>query len=286
MHDMPMHFAAPPRRVPLSLRVINLCNGASLFGWAFFGFGMIFVWIFGAAADFSFLTFHGEGRTRGRVVRVEGTGASENEQRVDALHYEYSVAGRMLEGTSYVTGGGASEGQEVTVEYDESTPERSRIEGMRRALFGPWAAFVAVFPAVGLGFLVFGTRVGMVRNHLLREGILTTGSLIRREPTNVTVNKRRVWELTFEFNDRSGRRCEAAARATDTSALEDDPREPLLYDPDDPRKAFVLDEAPARPRFENGELMGRPLAALGAALVPLLFLAIHGAVAAVKLGLW
>lgn len=286
MHDTPMHFAAPPRSVPFSLRVINLCNGTSLFGWAFFGFGLFFVWMFGAEADFSFLTFHGEGRTRGRVVRVEGTGASENKQRVEAHHYEYSVAGRTLTGTSYATGDRVDEGTEVMVEFDESTPERSRIAGMRRALFGPWAAIVAIFPAVGLGFLVFGTKVGLKRNHLLREGILTTGRLIRREPTNMTVNKRRVWELTFEFTDRYGERREASARATDTWRLEDDPREPLLYDPNDPGKAFVLDEAPARPRYENGELQGRPLAALGAALVPLLVLGINAVIVAVKFDLW
>ena len=286
MHDMPMHFPAPPRSVPLSLRIINLCNGASLFGWAFFGFGMFFVWMFGAEADFSFLTFHGEGRTRGRVVRVEGTGASENEERVDALHYEYSVAGRTLSGTSYVTGGDAVEGQEVTVEYDESTPERSRIEGMRRSMFGPWAAIVAIFPLVGLGFLLFGTRKGLQRNHLLREGILTTGVLVRREPTNMTVNDRRVWELTFEYTDRYGEHREAAARATDTSRLEDDPREPLLYDPNEPSKAYVLDDAPARPRFEHGELVGRPLAALGAVLVPLFVVAVNAIVAARKFDLW
>jgi hypothetical protein len=275
MHDMPMHFAAPPRSVPLSLRVLNFFNGAAQLGWAVFGFGMLFFWIFGAQADFSFATFHVDGETRGRVTRVEDTAASENESRVRAHHYEYSVAGRTLTGVSYATGGGASEGQEVPVEYDEGTPERSRIAGMRRKLFGPWAAFVVIFPAIGAAILYFATTSGVHRNHLLREGILTTGKFVSREPTNVTVNKRRVWEVTFEFTDRNGQRHEAKARSTDTSRLQDDAREPLLYDPNDPEKAYVLDEAPARPKFEHGELTGRPLAALLSLLVPGLVIGAH-----------
>jgi hypothetical protein len=278
-----MHFAAPPRSVPSSLRVLNFFNGAAQLGWIVFGFGMIFFWFFGANADFSFATFHVDGRTRGRVTRVEETGASENKQRVRAHHYEYSVAGRTLTGVSYVTGSALPEGESVAVEYDQGTPERSRIEGMRRALFDTWAALVVIFPLVGFVILYFATRSGIRRNHLLREGILTTGTLIRREPTNMTVNKRRVWELTFEFTDRYGQRREATARGTDTSRLEDDAREPLLYDPNDPAKAYVLDEAPSRPRLENGELVGRGFAAIGALVIPALFLALNALMLYVKL---
>lgn len=273
MHNMPMHFAAPPRSVPLSLRIVNFFNGGAQIGWFVFGFGMLFFWLFAAQADYSFVTFHVDGKTSGRVTRIEGTGAEENDTAVEAHHYEYSVAGRTLTGISYSTSHAVAEGAEVTVEYDESTPERSRIAGMRRALFGPWAAIVVIFPAIGYLILYFATQTGLQRNHLLREGILTTGKLIDRQPTNVTVNKRRVWELTFEFTDRSGQRREAKARATDTSLLQDDAREPLLYDPNDPSTAYVLDEAPARPRLENGQLVGRPLAALASLVIPLLVIA-------------
>ena len=279
---MPMHFAAPPRSVPLSLRVVNLFNGAAQLGYVVFGFGMIFFWIFGTQADFSFATFHVDGRTRGRVVRVEDTAASENKQRVHALHYEYSVAGRTLTGKSYATGSSASEGDEVSVEYDEGSPERSRIAGLRRAMFGPFAAIVVIFPLIGFLIVYFMTKTGLRRNHLLRDGILTTGTLINREPTNMTVNKRRVWELTFEFTDRNGQRREAKARATDTSRLEDDAREPLLYDPADPEKAYVLDEAPARPRLENGELVGSGMRAFAMLIIPALFVALNALMIYVK----
>ena len=88
MTNMPMHFAAPPRGVPLSLRVVNFFNVMAQIGWFVFGFGMIFFWIFGMNADFSFATFHVDGQTRGRVLSVKSTGASENKRTVEAKHYE------------------------------------------------------------------------------------------------------------------------------------------------------------------------------------------------------
>ena len=270
MHNRSLNFTPPPRQVPLSLRVINLCNGITQIGWLVFGFGMIFFWVFAGNADFSFITFRGAlERASGRVVESKSTGASENDQSVQATHYEFSVAGQPYEGTSYSLGSGASQGEEVTVEYDPDDPSRSRIEGMRRNMFGAWAAIVSIFPAIGLGLVVPFVISGIKRNRLLREGILTTGVLIHKTRTNITINNRPVWELTFEFTDRLGQRHEAKARSTDTSRLEDDSSEPLLYDPNDPSRAYVLDEAPARPQFGlNGEMLGRGGGALARLILP------------------
>ncbi len=269
MHN-PLRFSAPPRRVPISLRMVNFFNGWAQIGWGVFGFGMIFFLVFGMNADYSFVTFRDvTGRATGHVTRVESTGASENDQAVTANHYEYSVAGEWFQGKSYTTGASPAQGERVTIEYDENSPHRSRIAGMRRATFGPAALLVAIFPAVGLGFLIPSTLAGRKRNHLLREGILAKGRAIDRRPTNITINDQPVWEVVFEFHDRHGQRRECCARAVDTTRLEDEPTEALLYDPDDPSKAYVIDEAPSRPRFDlHGELEGRPLAALRALIVP------------------
>jgi hypothetical protein len=283
MHTPP-RFAPPPRPVPLSLRILNFFNGFAQIGWLVFGFGMIFFYFFGTNADLSFATFRDAGgRASGRVVRVEQTGASEDGDAVEAAHYEYSVAGRPFSGKSYATDGSPAEGENVTVEYDEDHPARSRIAGMRRAIFGPWAIVVAIFPLVGFVILWFATRSGMKRNHLLSNGVLTTGKLVSTEGTNMYVNRRRVWELTFEFTDRMGRRCTATARTTDTERLRDEAAEPLLYDPDDPQRAYLLDEAPARPHFEgNGELAGRPAAALAALFLPALVIGLNALLLGMK----
>jgi Protein of unknown function (DUF3592) len=288
MHNLPTHLAAPPRRVPVSLQIVNFFNGASQIGWFVFGFGFIFFVVFGLQSDFSFVTFrNARGRTTGRVIETKSTGASENEQTVQATHYEYSIAGSTLRGTSYTTGSAPEQGAEVTVEYDESNPLRSRVEGMRRGMFGPWAVISGIFPLIGVVILYFAAKYGVRRNRLLRNGLLTTGRLTDKEPTNMTVNKRRVWKLTFEFFDRRGQRREAFAQTTDTQRLEDESAEPLLYDPEDPARAYLLDEAPARPQFHmTGELIGRPNAALAALIIPTIVIGGYTLLFAIRSGVF
>jgi hypothetical protein len=280
-------LAPPPRRVPLSILSLNLFHPFAQIAWFVFGFGMIFGWIFIGAADFSAITFHPDGHSRGRVTSVTATGASVNHQQVMANHYEYSVADTKFNGTSYSSGNSASVGDDVRVEYDEKNPERSRIEGMRRAQFGPLVALVAIFPFIGLVLVFFATRVGVRRNALLRHGLLANGMLVGRERTNVTINDRPVWRMIFEFTGRDGQRHEASANTTDTSRLEDEAQEPLLYDPDNPSRAYVLDEAPARPQFEpNGELRGRPVPGALAVIIPGIVIAANLLVLARKLHLF
>lgn len=285
MQSIPVMLAPPPRRVPLSLLLPNVFNGFAQIAWLVFGFGMIFGWVFIGNADFSFLTFRGpHAQASGRVTSVEPTGASVNRQRVMAHHYEFSVAGSTLRGTSYTHGESKSAGDEVTVEYDADHPERSRIAGMRRAQFTAAVGLVMIFPFIGAVLVFFATRSGLRRNQVLRHGILAEGTLLGRERTNVRVNGHPVWALTFEFTARDGRRHEAVARTTYTARLEDEAQEPLLYDPDRPERAYLLDEAPARPQFEpNGDLRGRP-AGLLSAIVPGIVIAANLLVLAFRMG--
>jgi hypothetical protein len=287
MHPLPPYLAPPPRHVPLSLRILNFCNGMALVAWLVTGLGSIFLWTFGLNADVSFLTFRGPyANVTGRVTAVEETNASENKRRVYANHYEYSVAGKQWSGRSYSTGGSANVSEEVTVEYAPADPSQSRIAGMRRKLFGPGPLFVVIVPLVGLVILSFAIRLGIHRNRMLRDGLLTTGRLQSKEPTNVRINKQPVYKLTFAFTARDGRRGEAVARTHQPQRLMDEAEEPLLYDPANPAEAFVLDEVPSRPQFEaNGDLRRRPAAAIGALMIPLLIIAANAAVILVMTGI-
>jgi hypothetical protein len=277
-------LSQPPRPVPLSLQVLNVINAGSLFGWVFFGFGMIFFWVFAGNADLSFLTFREPlERTTGTVTSVEATGASENKQRVSANYYQFSVAGRAIQGKSYSKELSLEPGAKVNVEYKADDPRQSRIEGTRRTLFGPWAAVVTIFPLVGVIFIIFCTLHGFRRNRILKNGIVTTGKLVSKVATNSSVNRQIVFELKFAFSTRDGRRGEAVSRTHLPQMLEDEADEPLMYDPDDPTQAFLLDELPSRPEVLDGQLQGRPLAAFGAALVPILALTVHGCVLWVKI---
>ena len=276
MHTL-QQFSAPPRHVPLSLSVLNVFNGIAQIGWFVFGFGMIFFWAFAGNADYSFITFRGDvAEAVGKVTGVEETGASENDTAIVANHYEYSVAGQRFTGTSYTLGGAASAGEEVKVQYKPDNPAKSRVAGMRTGQFGPFVLFVTIFPFIGFVILYFATKSGFKRSRLLRTGVFTTGTLVDKEPTNMTVNQRRVYELTFEFTSRDGRKCEAKARTTDTARLEDEHAEPLLYDPEDPSRAYVLDEAPSRPEINGvGEFMGRPMAAALSLILPAIVIGAH-----------
>jgi hypothetical protein len=284
---MQPNFGTAPRRVPPSLQIVNLFNGWSQAGWLIFGFGMIFFWAFVLNADFSFVNFRGPyGTADGKVTRVIDTNASVNRSRVRANHYEYSVGGEWLSGVSYSTGQSVSPGESVRIEYAQGHPTRSRIAGMRRAMFGPGVMFVTLFPLIGFVFLFFAIRSGLKRNYLLREGLVANGTLISKRRTNVTINNRPQYELIFEFTARDGRRHEAIARSTFTDRLEDEAQEPLLYDPANPERACLLDEAPARPEFEmNGDLRARPSSAMRALILPVLMIGIHAAVLLFKLDL-
>lgn len=273
-------LAPPPRQVPISLRVAALFNLTGLIGWGVIGFGSIFFWTFGRNADLSFITFRGElKQAAARVVKVEPTSASENDVRIVANHYEYSVAGKPFQGVAYATGQGLSVGETVNVDYKPGAPEESRIPGMRRGMFGPFVLFILIFPLIGAGLAAGGFVWGRRRAQLLGSGMFTFGTLKEKNPTNMTVNKMPVWELVFEFMARDGRRYEAKARTSQTARLEDDHQEPLLYDADDPSRAVLLDDAPARPQLdERGELVGRPMA-LARLIVPALVIGGNVAVA-------
>ena len=275
MLDSMLRFAPPPRRVPFSLSIVSSLNVIAQIGWAVFGFGMIFFWGFVTNADFSFITFRGaRANASGVVTRVVDTSASEGRRRIRANHYQYSVAGKSFDGTSYSNQSSLSPGESVDVEYMVDSPEQSRIAGQRRKMFGAGVAFVTIFPLIGLALLAGAMRWGSRRGRLLRDGVLTSGVLKAKRPTNMTVNNRRVFELDFEFTARDGRKHIAKARSSITDRLEDERQELLLYDPEKPEDAVLIDEAPSRPKLdETGGLAPRPVAAVLAMILPALVIA-------------
>lgn len=278
MNGDALRFASPPRYVPISLRALNYLNIFALIGWFLLAFSSPFFWLFAGNADLSVVTFRGAiNRAQGWVTSIRATNASEGGSkgssgtRIYANHYMYSVAGRSFEGVSYSLGQSVEPGSAVEVEYLSSDPSTSRVAGMRRSIFGPWAVVVLIFPLIGLLFVYFSTRSGGRRNLLLRHGHFTTGVLKGKSPTNMRVNNHPVYELTFAFQAYDGSARTAKARSHYTARLEDEAREPLLYDPEDPDCAYLLDEVPARPRFDaDGQIVGRPVAAAFALILPLL----------------
>jgi len=280
----------PPRSVPMGVRLSALVGGAmTQFGWAFFGFGLIFFWVFFPAIELvSLVEFRGERETApGTVVECEETNCKENETRVYAIHYAFTASdGVERRGVSYTTGTPVAAGETVTVEYPKGRPSASRIQGFRRSMFSVWASFVAIFPLVGLAFILVGLRRGIKANRLLAHGKLGHGTLKDKQPTNVTVNNQRVWKLVFEFRADDGRTYETTVKTHETRLLEDDAEERLLYDPWDPNYVMMLDNLPGSPAIdEAGHLQSAsPLRSLAVLILPLLTIVGHSTYALWRFG--
>jgi Protein of unknown function (DUF3592) len=275
---MSRHFRLPPppRSVPFSLSVATAVG--SIIPWLLLAFSSLFFWLFCARADLSLVTFRPPyAEAQGTVRAIKATGASESRQKIARVDYSYRVGGEALDGTSYVLGTAPEVGEQVTVEYLPDAPRKSRIAGMRRDLWSPGILLVALFPAGCLIVVIFNVRTGLRRCHLLRLGMLTTGKLIDKRRTSMTVNKQRVYELIFEFQSYDGRQFTTSARSHRTERLEDQREEPLLYDPLDPSRSVMIDSLPSRPELdEAGNLCGRPAPfVLFALLLPALVVAIN-----------
>jgi hypothetical protein len=268
-HPSSFDFPQPPRFIPLSTRLSNLFNGATQIALAWTLFSTPFFWLFGAQADLSGITFLLATATNGTVTEVFETSASEGDASIYKVYYRYSVLGEDFQGVSYTTGSAPSTGSTVTILYNDTVPSRSKIEGMRRSMFGAAALMVIIFPAVGLIGLWFTVKWGARRNRLLAHGLLADGKLVKSEPTGTTVNDQPMMALTFRYTASDGRKHHAVIKTLDTRFLTDDEIEQILYDPDDPDKALGLDELDPFPDFdEAGRMRGNVTQAVKRSILP------------------
>ncbi len=186
----------------------------------------------------------------GVVTGVEETSMKENRRRIQRVEFEVPGHTPPIVGTSYTTDRDVRRGDEVVVEIPVDRPERVRIAGMRRAPFGPLVFFIFCPWILSIAvFAVMRWRRGVLDARLLVHGRLAWGKLVRREETNVRVNRRRVIKLTFDFADESGHHHRVVARLHTPELLEDEREEPLVYDPARPARARLLDALPGRPRI-------------------------------------
>ena len=284
-------YTGSPRRVPWLVRGPLLFGGfINQFGWGFFGFGLIFAWVFGLMADFSGLRFAlGQvDTTAGVVIAVESTSATVNETPVYAVTYTYRVERleAAYQDVAYATGRQFEPGWDVTVEYLRSNPAISRLPGTRRGMFPVWVlGIVAPFPLIGLVFMAFGLRRGLQAVSLLSTGQVGMGRFKSKEPTGVRVNNRPVYKLTFEFTADDGTLYEVSSQTHQPRLLQDERQEQLVYNPRRPAQAVMLDNLSGSPQLDDfGQIQpGSLKGALLTLILPAVTVLVHGTVLAVVL---
>lgn len=249
--------AEPPRQLSLYSQAIILFSGIyAIIGWAFFCFGMIFFWLFTYNSTIMNV-FNAPKKWeahRGIVIKVEATNSTENEEEIFKLYYKYTLAGNEYGGRSYLKDSDFEAGKEVPIEYNEKLPEQSRIIGGRTKLFGWWAIFASVFPAIGLILIYISFKNNQKSLNLIKNGVFTTGKMLSKEPTggNVEINEidYPIYKYEFEF-ELQGRKFTSTCQTHKTNQVEDEIQEFILYQPSNPDYSMVYDAIPNAPTFNN-----------------------------------
>jgi hypothetical protein len=268
-------LAPPPRPVPLSLVLLGLFHVGTQVLLVVMGFAMLCFWAFAMHADLSALTFRGPtAMVAARITGVDDTHSATGGGHIWANHYAFSLDGRPLNGLSY--GEARAPGSLVSVEYREANPADSRIVGMRRDQFGPGALVMLIFPLMTGIVLLVCLRFGRSNVELLRNGIIADAVLCGRDPTRYGPR------LQFDFKTRDGAkgtasRIEAGASSWQSERDSKFPNgtiEPVLYNPADPSKACMLTDSANRFSLNaDGQLASRARRAVGASIIPLMFIA-------------
>lgn len=270
----------PPRRVPAGLTLRTLLGGSlGVSGWFVLAIGTPFFWGFAMNAEvLSPLLFRtGVTRVEGRVLKVAETGASTSGVSIYSVAYAYrDAAGAEHTGRSYSSGPPKLEAT-ATVEYLRLRPQWSRIEGLRRGMFGPGALVVLVFPGIGVALIGIALHSGRKTLRLLAQGQIAQAQFVSAEETNMKIDGRPVLGLNFEFSAGDGRRHGIHHSTSTPGELRDERRELALYDPEVPEDALLVDHLPdAVAANEQGEIVTQGRGSLWAGLIPFLTLLMNG----------
>ncbi len=270
-------------RPTLSLpeRLVVLFSGfEAQFGWLFFGFGMIFVWVFGVFAPLKQGIVNYDGETTGVISGIAATNSSVNDRTVMRYTFSYEVNGRTYTAESFTEDLLGEALTPVTVEYSTSDPDRARIKGTRTTEF-PWMVmFVLIFPVIGLIFMVYSFRRNSKHVDLLNQGVFARGKLLNKERTNVEYNKMPVYKYTFEFTANDGMTYQATGKTHLTHLLEDEETERVIYAPNDPAYATVYDSIPGAPTLgPDGLYNPLPVSRYFSLILPAFMTLLHGTIA-------
>ncbi|PIU83408.1 MAG: hypothetical protein COS68_04215 [Elusimicrobia bacterium CG06_land_8_20_14_3_00_38_11] len=101
-------------------------------------------------------------------------------------------------------------------------------------------------PTVSILFIVvmmiIVTKGGNQQIYLFENGLQTYGTLIKK--VKIDLHDATIYRVTFEY-EVNGQKYKMWEDISSMARLEDDEKEPILYNPKNPKKAILLDGLPA-----------------------------------------
>lgn len=202
--------APPPRRVPPELRRAAMRQTAPML-FVLIGAGLTLFALMFVVAFFPWnlaqqwqLDADGAATASGKIVGVERTNISIGKKPVMRFTFEFMPAttGRVQRGTCYTTGSSWTDGASVTVRYRPNDPGLACVEGARLSKTGGAAAFVLLFPGIGVTAMVIGLRLRHRALHLLVHGEVAEAFVTALETTSTTINNHPLYRIMLRRVDR------------------------------------------------------------------------------------
>ncbi|CAN1211359.1 hypothetical protein TUMEXPCC7403_14250 [Tumidithrix helvetica PCC 7403] len=242
-----METISKVRTIPSSLKLsVMFKNVFAILGISFTLIGGVSFILCASLVNFNSLRISDrDPQTNGKITEIISTNTKVNRQRIYEYRFTYSVQSQDFYGASYDVRNNLAQGDTVLVIYANTDPQISVIKGMSSSAMPIWVLFVVmIFPATGLGFLIFTCITGLKNIRLLEYGEVAYGKLLSSEPTSGRINNRIVYKMTFEFTVSNEKRI-AIAQTHKPENLRDERGERLVYDRGNPSNALLIDSLPA-----------------------------------------
>ncbi|MDO4569269.1 MAG: hypothetical protein Q4D38_02675 [Planctomycetia bacterium] len=243
-------LAPPPRNVSVWVWCERAFLGSMGFlGWGFFMLGSIGVALVCCDVDYSdaippCFTQWEELATPGKIISCEESNVSINGQRIYWIVCEYTLPNGAKRETLLRCRGHYSEGDAVQLK------RWGNCVRIVDDLPGSWYSnavillLPALFPVVGIVFLVCTYRAGKRDINILQNGVAVKACAVGATPTGTSVNGFPQLRVSYLFAGPDGERCISSIKTYDQTHFEaaNMKSETVLYVPEKPSRIVVLED--------------------------------------------
>lgn len=198
--------------------------------------------------------------TTGTILAVEDTGRVDDGDTVYRVSFDLADRAGIHHQGSFETKHHVEPGPQE-LEYQPERPSDAQLPG------GRWLTTTLglLFAGTGLLAVLASLAKGRAALRLLRYGEPTTGKLVSKEDGGDGPDR-----LTFEYEAR-GKVRRIVIHGSDPR-IEDDEREPMLFDVKNPDHAVTIDDLPGKPTIrEDGSLASKPGLGVHVLVLPAVF---------------